>query len=740
MCLQEVDRFQDLQEELKIQGYCGVWKMRTGPPIDGCAIFWRTTRFRLLHEEEIEYDKLGLRNNVAQICVLESRSQSPAENASAASPASSHHSRGANQVVVCNIHVLYNPNRGDIKIGQVRVLLDRAHAVSRNWNDAPVIICGDFNCIPKSPLYNFISEQKLNLSGLAKNQISGQFSASVYTPRPNGSNVGHGLNRVQSPSDNLTALSASVDNRAESVDLTDTYNQHMSQSASEGSSLIDNLSCPQSVDGVLDMASKPFFDDCYEENNTMSEAVAEEKGQEITLDGSSYECGSTQSGFIDALPKTVNGYSVQGGPSVDQPNLQKSNPAVAALQEDSVLDDMEKEKLEFSMTSSSCEGNVCDIVTSHNKVDSGADTSDCSSSDVASGTSFPDGIEVSFPKCMENLSSKSATIEDKTNPSISYKNSDKDELLNASTCVDRKGVHLSPHKVCELMKEDESLGGIVKTTYSSEEMVRCRTKDASSFDANYEKKILNLEEAIQSLEVCSSTNKVQGDQRHYVEVREISSEAHCFGVDQSAEISNMLCSASGSRGHSNAELTDKETSYESMEEMVSNVSPSDQIQSLSCLDENESLKLMSSEGHGNIGLGDDPSISLDSKEIDVERKAYDPYIWTPIEIATASGNAECILVEHHLKLKSTYAQVEDYAGTKDPSREPLVTSYNRQFLGTVDYIWCSEGLETVQVLDTMPKHVLQKTPGFPTRKWGSDHLALASQLAFTRDIPTDKKT
>lgn len=33
-----------------------------------------------------------------------------------------HHSIKSNQVVVCNIHVLYNPNRGDIKIGQVSTL------------------------------------------------------------------------------------------------------------------------------------------------------------------------------------------------------------------------------------------------------------------------------------------------------------------------------------------------------------------------------------------------------------------------------------------------------------------------------------------------------------------------------------------------------------------------------------------------------------------------------------------
>ncbi|KAH1203484.1 Carbon catabolite repressor protein 4 6 [Glycine max] len=57
---------------------------------------------------------------------------------------------GSSKVVVCNIHVLYNPNRGEIKLGQVRVLLDKAKAVYKLWNDTPVVICGDFNCTPKA--------------------------------------------------------------------------------------------------------------------------------------------------------------------------------------------------------------------------------------------------------------------------------------------------------------------------------------------------------------------------------------------------------------------------------------------------------------------------------------------------------------------------------------------------------------------------------------------------------------
>lgn len=118
MCFQEVDKFHGLEEDLKRRGYSGIWKMRTGEPIDGCAIFWRACRFKLVYDECIEFYKHGMRDNVAQVCVLESLVQNQTDEKSALSESS----EGPNRVVVCNIHVLYNPRRGEIKLGQVREL------------------------------------------------------------------------------------------------------------------------------------------------------------------------------------------------------------------------------------------------------------------------------------------------------------------------------------------------------------------------------------------------------------------------------------------------------------------------------------------------------------------------------------------------------------------------------------------------------------------------------------------
>lgn len=50
--------------------------------------------------------------------------------------------------------------------------------------------------------------------------------------------------------------------------------------------------------------------------------------------------------------------------------------------------------------------------------------------------------------------------------------------------------------------------------------------------------------------------------------------------------------------------------------------------------------------------------NLDHTSKELGDYVYDPSSWTPMEIATATGNADCTLLEHPLQLRSTYAEVE----------------------------------------------------------------------------------
>ncbi|XP_068660272.1 carbon catabolite repressor protein 4 homolog 3-like isoform X2 [Aristolochia californica] len=158
VCLQEVDRYDDLLNYMKKGGYAGSYKRRTGVAMDGCAMFWKHKLFRLLEGTCIEFQGFGLRDNVAQLFVFEMNKDD------------------STIVVVGNIHVLFNPNRGDIKLAQIRLFLQKAHALSAKWGGVPVLLAGDFNSTPQSAIYKFLSSSKLNLKLHDRRHLSGQSS------------------------------------------------------------------------------------------------------------------------------------------------------------------------------------------------------------------------------------------------------------------------------------------------------------------------------------------------------------------------------------------------------------------------------------------------------------------------------------------------------------------------------------------------------------------------------------
>ncbi|WOL02855.1 hypothetical protein Cni_G11574 [Canna indica] len=173
LCFQEVDKFDDLADLFRKDGYYGIYKQRTGEASDGCAIFWKEKEFTLLHQEDIEFKKFGLRDNVAQLCLLK------------VSPNHSHVlvDKDANSemepmphrtLLVGNIHVLFNPNRGDIKLGQMRLLLERANTLSKKYGNTPIVISGDLNSTPKSAICQFLTSTELDILQYDRKKISGQ--------------------------------------------------------------------------------------------------------------------------------------------------------------------------------------------------------------------------------------------------------------------------------------------------------------------------------------------------------------------------------------------------------------------------------------------------------------------------------------------------------------------------------------------------------------------------------------
>lgn len=106
------------------------------------------------------------------------------------------------------------------------------------------------------------------------------------------------------------------------------------------------------------------------------------------------------------------------------------------------------------------------------------------------------------------------------------------------------------------------------------------------------------------------------------------------------------------------------------------------------------------------------------------------YRWNDEELKLATGNEQVTCLQHHLDLCSAYLGIPGNDRTRDEIGEPLATSCHSKFTGTVDYIWHSEELVPLRVLEPLPMNVLQNMGGLPNKKWGSDHLALVCEFAF----------
>ncbi|XP_078430985.1 carbon catabolite repressor protein 4 homolog 5-like isoform X4 [Wolffia australiana] len=107
--------------------------------------------------------------------------------------------------------------------------------------------------------------------------------------------------------------------------------------------------------------------------------------------------------------------------------------------------------------------------------------------------------------------------------------------------------------------------------------------------------------------------------------------------------------------------------------------------------------------------------------------------WTEEERLLATGRRDLDLLVHPLRLRSAYAGIPGDGGRRDWLGEPQLTSFHGKFMGTVDYIWHSAGLEPVRVVEMPAIRAVRGLGGLPSKKWGSDHFSLVCEFAFTAE-------
>ena len=187
VCLQEVqaDHYENhLYANMSDQGYEGVYKQKTrqsmglAGKVDGCALFWRRTKFHLVESYSIEFNELAQRqatqvmglnprsdeginflnrlskDNIAQLVVLELANPQLATRTNR---------DPINQVCIANTHLYSNKEFPDVKLWQAWQLLQELEnfAMSRGTT-LPLMICGDFNSSPDSAVYDLLMQQNVH--------------------------------------------------------------------------------------------------------------------------------------------------------------------------------------------------------------------------------------------------------------------------------------------------------------------------------------------------------------------------------------------------------------------------------------------------------------------------------------------------------------------------------------------------------------------------------------------------
>ena len=173
--------FQEFEQNGKLKNlfsskklpYDTIFKKRPGNHQEGCAISYNKKKFRLEYfcslelRSEKNKNKIFSKNkynptlynkeNVATMVVLESYETS------------------FYYLIICS-HLLFNCNRGDIKLGQIYQIIQSALLIKNYYKDKRIttIFGADLNSTQNSAIYEFITSKNINVEFLSKYNLSGQ--------------------------------------------------------------------------------------------------------------------------------------------------------------------------------------------------------------------------------------------------------------------------------------------------------------------------------------------------------------------------------------------------------------------------------------------------------------------------------------------------------------------------------------------------------------------------------------
>ncbi|KAJ3173512.1 Glucose-repressible alcohol dehydrogenase transcriptional effector [Geranomyces variabilis] len=145
--------------------------------VDGCATFWKSNKFTLLEKHCIEFQQVAVQNpalrktddvfnrvmikdNVTTVALLENKET---------------HTR----ILTANAHLHWDPAYEDVKLVQTGMLMEEMDRLGSKWSNSstntaksrgsagnetnrfPLLVCGDFNALPTSGVYEYLSRGRV---------------------------------------------------------------------------------------------------------------------------------------------------------------------------------------------------------------------------------------------------------------------------------------------------------------------------------------------------------------------------------------------------------------------------------------------------------------------------------------------------------------------------------------------------------------------------------------------------
>lgn len=198
LCLQEVEKeqFNDFfKVEFEKDGYEGIFAPKSrfqtmsedqSKKVDGCAIFWRVHKFKLVDQHKVEYSRLAINNaesfdpminrvhprdNIGLFALLETKEGAWDTNGLPSVDCV------RRPVVVATTHCTWDPDYCDVKLIQSIMLMSELKQFVEKSNTLlapnsprydcttmPMIVAGDFNSQPNSGVLEFLTNSKISTS------------------------------------------------------------------------------------------------------------------------------------------------------------------------------------------------------------------------------------------------------------------------------------------------------------------------------------------------------------------------------------------------------------------------------------------------------------------------------------------------------------------------------------------------------------------------------------------------